>query len=245
MTPRAPKNDRARRRRARLCRRQLRRVADRGAAGRRRRRSAPALRAALSSASRSCGSRTRATPTRRSTRCSRASRTATSRSPRPSARLKPRSCAPITAGAADLYEKLSTHKSVAPDEVLTRLARAALAAGDRKRAAEAFQRVYYEFPLSDAASNARDALGSLQEFVVRNTQRDLGRALILFGAKRYGEARSALQDLQRQVTGDDREVVDLRIAESDYFLKRYPAARDGVQPYLDRRRARPRRGSST
>jgi soluble lytic murein transglycosylase len=136
-------------------------------------------------------------------------------------------------GAADLYEKLSTHKSVAPDEVLTRLARAARAAGDRKRAADAFQRVYYEFPLSDAASNARDALGSLQEFVVRNTQRDLGRALILFGAKRYGEARSALQDLQRQVTGDDREVVDLRIAESDYFLKRYPAARDGVQPYLE------------
>jgi len=137
------------------------------------------------------------------------------------------------AGAANLYEKLSTHKSIAPDDVLSRLARASLAAGDRKRAADAFQRVYYEFPLSDAASNARDALGSLQDFLVRNTQRELGRALILFGAKRYGEARSALQDLQRQVTGDDREVVDLRIAESDYFLKRYAAARDGVQPYLD------------
>ena len=35
------------------------------------------------------------------------------------------------------------------------------------------------------------------------------------------------------MTGDDREVVDLRIAECDYFLKRYAAARDGVQPYLD------------
>ena len=137
------------------------------------------------------------------------------------------------AAAADLYETLSTQKSVAPEDVLTRLARASLAAGDRKRAAGAFQRVYYEFPLTDAASGARDALGSLQDFVVSNTQRDLGRALILFGAKRYGEARSALQDLQRQVTGDDKEVVDLRIAESDYFLKRYAAARDGVQPYLD------------
>jgi peptidoglycan lytic transglycosylase len=137
------------------------------------------------------------------------------------------------AAAADLYNKLSAHKSVAPDDVLLRLGRASLAAGDRKRAAEAFQRVYYEFPLSDAASTARDALGSLQDFLVRNTQRDLGRALILFGAKRYGEARSAFQDLQRQVTGDDREVVDLRIAESDYFLKCYAAARDGVQPYLE------------
>ena len=35
------------------------------------------------------------------------------------------------------------------------------------------------------------------------------------------------------MSGDDREVVDLRIAESDYFLKRYAAARDGVQPYLE------------
>jgi soluble lytic murein transglycosylase len=137
------------------------------------------------------------------------------------------------AGAADLYEKLSTRKSVAPEDVLLRLGRAALAAGDRKRAAEAFQRVYYEFPLNEAASIARDALGSLQDFLVPNTQRDLGRALILFGAKRYGEARSLFQDLQRKVTGDDREVVDLRLAESDCYLKRYAAARDEIRSYLE------------
>jgi soluble lytic murein transglycosylase len=137
------------------------------------------------------------------------------------------------AAAADLYAGLSLHTSIAPEEILSRLARAALAAGDRKRAADAWQRVYYEFPLSDAAVTARDALGSLQDVLVRNTQRDLGRALILFGVKRYGEAYNAFQDLQRQVTGDDREVVDLRIAESNYFLKRYAAARDGVQPYLE------------
>jgi len=137
------------------------------------------------------------------------------------------------AAAADLYGKLSAHKSVAPEDVLTRLAKASLAAGDRKRAAEAFERVYYEFPLSEAASSARDALGSMRDVLASNTARDLGRALILFGAKRYGEARGAFQDLQPQVTGDDREVVDLRIAECDYFLKRYAAARDGVQPYLD------------
>ena len=80
------------------------------------------------------------------------------------------------AAAADLYEKLSTHKSVAPEDVLTRLARASLAAGDRKRAAEAFLRVYYEFPLTDAASSARDALGSLQDFIVRNTTSGISAA---------------------------------------------------------------------
>src|SRR6478735_6445531 len=46
------------------------------------------------------------------------------------------------AGAADIYEKLTGQKSVAPEDVLAHLAHAAQAAGDRKRAAEAWLRVY-------------------------------------------------------------------------------------------------------
>ncbi len=34
--------------------------------------------------------------------------------------------------------------------------------------------------------------------------------------------------------GDDKELVDLRVAECDFQLKRYAAARDGVLPYLER-----------
>jgi soluble lytic murein transglycosylase len=138
------------------------------------------------------------------------------------------------AGAAAIYEKLSTDKSASADDILSRLARAAQAAGDRKRAAEAWLRVYYEFPLTDAAKNAAEALVPLQDLITRNDyKRDLGRALILFGAKRYTDARSALETLQAQVAGDDKEVVGLRLAECDYFLRRYAAARDGVRPYLD------------
>jgi soluble lytic murein transglycosylase len=138
------------------------------------------------------------------------------------------------AAAAVLYEKLSTHKAVATEDVLSHLARAELASGDRARAADAWLRVYYEFPLSDAAKNAADALPSLQDVVARtDTKRALGRALILFGGKRYFDARSEFANLQTQVSGDDKEVVDLRIAECDYFLKRYAAARDGLQPYLE------------
>src|SRR4029453_16532927 len=44
---------------------------------------------------------------------------------------------------------------------------------------------------------------------------------------------SAFVGLQPKVSGDDKEVVALRIAECDYFLKRYAAARDGVQPYIE------------
>ena len=138
------------------------------------------------------------------------------------------------AAAADLYQKLSTHKSVSPEDILTRLGRAAQAAGDRGRAAEAWLRVYYEFPLTEAAKTAASALGPLQDIITKEGyKRDLGRALILFGAKRYTDARSALVELRPQVSGDDKEVVELRIAECDYFLKRYAAARDGVEPYLE------------
>jgi peptidoglycan lytic transglycosylase len=135
--------------------------------------------------------------------------------------------------AANLYQEISTHKSVSPEEILAKLARASTAAGDRERAAAAWLRVYYEFPLTDAAKSAADALESLRDVVKTDDKRDLGRALILFGSKRYTDARSAFVGLQPKVSGDDKEVVALRIAECDYFLKRYAAARDGVQPYIE------------
>jgi soluble lytic murein transglycosylase len=139
------------------------------------------------------------------------------------------------AGAFEVYESLASNKGAVQEDVLARLARAASGAGDRKRAAEAWLKVYYEFPLSDAASNAENALNSLQDLIVKKDYKlDLGRALVLFGAKRYSEARNAFQDLQPRVNGDDREVVDLRIAECDFFLKHYQATRDEVTPYLDK-----------
>jgi soluble lytic murein transglycosylase len=137
--------------------------------------------------------------------------------------------------AEDIYTKVTGRKSAAPDDVLMRVGRAALAAGDRKAATEAYLRVFYEFPLSDAATAAGAALASLQDQIVKNSYKpDLGRAALLFGARRYSEARTAFQSLQEQVSGDDRELVDLRLAECDYFLKRYAAARDALQPYLER-----------
>jgi soluble lytic murein transglycosylase len=137
--------------------------------------------------------------------------------------------------AQEIYTKVSSQKSAAPEDVLMRLGRAALAAGDRKTAAEAYLRVYYEFPLSEAATTAGSALTPLQDQIVKNSYKpDLGRATLLFGARRYSDARAAFQSLQGQVSGDDRELVDLRLAECDYFLKRYAAARDALQPYLDR-----------
>ena len=35
-------------------------------------------------------------------------------------------------------------------------------------------------------------------------------------------------------SGDDKELVDLRVAECDFYLRRYDAAREGTRPYLER-----------
>src|SRR4029453_14466560 len=77
-------------------------------------------------------------------------------------------------------------------------------------------------------------LASLQDQISRpNYKSDLARAQAFFGARRYTDARTAFLSLQPAAEGDDKELVGLRIAECDFYLRRYAAARDGVQPYLD------------
>ena len=136
--------------------------------------------------------------------------------------------------AIAIYHDLVESKTTINEDVLLRLARASFAANERKQAAEAYLRVYYEFPLTDAAIAAETQLEALRDQYTRVSYKaDLGRAQMFYGARRYPEARAAFASLQGEVSGDDRELVDLRIAECDFFLKRYPAARDELRPYLD------------
>jgi len=139
--------------------------------------------------------------------------------------------------AMDVYERLAKSKTTAPDEVLMRLGRAARAAGNTEKATEAFSRVFYEFPFSELAPLASDELEHLPIGpIAAGTNRyklELGRAERLFGAKRYTQARTAFEGLRQAAQGDDRELVQLRLAECDYFLRRPRNARDGVRPYID------------
>ena len=137
--------------------------------------------------------------------------------------------------ALKLYEGIADRPGSSTEDVLYRLGRSALSSGDRKKAAEAFVRVYYEFPLTYAAAMAGTQIPGLQDQITRDGYKvDIGRAQLLFGARRYSEARTAFQALQTVVDGDEKELVDLRVAECDFNLKQYAAARDGVRPYLDR-----------
>jgi soluble lytic murein transglycosylase len=134
--------------------------------------------------------------------------------------------------AVSTLERLAARKH-APDTTWYRLGRAALKAGDRRKAADAFMKVYYGSPLSESAEMAGQELDALIDVTSAATYTlDLGRAQVLFGARRYTEAREAFQALQREASGDDRELIDLRLAQSDYYLKRYRAAREALEPYL-------------
>ncbi len=141
------------------------------------------------------------------------------------------------AAAVEIYERLLKGKLTAPDEVLMRMGRAADVAGNKEKAAEAYARVVYEFPFSDLAASASAELDHLPIApVAAGSSRyrlELGRAERLFASKRYTQARAAFEPLRPLAQDDDRELVNLRLAECDYFLKRPRNARDGVKPYIE------------
>ena len=138
--------------------------------------------------------------------------------------------------AVAIYERLVATKTTAREEVLMRLGAAAKSAGDPRKAGEAFGRVLYDFPLSASAAAAEteySALPNVQRLAAENQRYklELGRAERLFGARRYDDARKIFLALRPLASGDDRELVDLRLAETDYYQKRQRVARDALKPF--------------
>ena len=134
------------------------------------------------------------------------------------------------AGAVAHYDVLARGTTATPDDLLMRLGRARLAAGDRDGAVEAFTRLHEVYPLSDLAPAAAaqltdlDAWAPLEKGSARYGK-ELKRAERLFAARRYAQARDAFEALLPVSGADDHELVSLRLAECDHYLKRYDAAR--------------------
>ena len=137
-----------------------------------------------------------------------------------------------------VYERLSKTKTTAPDDVLMRFGRMAKAAGHADKAVDAYSRLIYEFPFSDLAPLAAGELDGLPiPPIAAGSNRfklELGRAERLFAAKRYAQARPAYEALRSVARNDDRDLVELRLGECDYLLKRARIARDGIKPFLDK-----------
>lgn len=137
--------------------------------------------------------------------------------------------------AAAILNDLSAETPSAPEEVFLRLGSAYEAAGDPARALRAYHRVYYEFPLSDQAVAAEEAIERLQTPALvppNRFQLELDRAERLFAARRWAQARAAFAAIRPAATADAEELVTIRLAASDYYLGRHRAARDALRPYL-------------
>ena len=147
--------------------------------------------------------------------------------------------------AVDLLDDLADDKVASPDSVLMMLGRAAELAGDLDRALDAYRKVYYDLPLSLGAVDAQAALTRLETAARQPSdklKRDRDRAEALFNARRWAPARAAYEPLVRTLQGDEGRLAALRLAECDYYLDRFRAARDGVVPFLkdDKREAEAR-----
>ena len=148
------------------------------------------------------------------------------------------------ARAQQVYEALAAGNTAAPDDLLLRLGRTRLAAGDRDGAVEAFARLHDAYPLSDLAATAAEQLTDLNaweplEAGSARYGRELKRAERLFAARRYAQARTAFEQLLPVAgSADDKELVSVRLAECDHYMKRYRAARTALEPWLDRARRR-------
>src|SRR5918994_688073 len=140
--------------------------------------------------------------------------------------------------AAKIYDDILDEAAIDIPAIRLSLANAALAAGDRRRAAEAFLHLYYEFPLSEHAVQAEGPLQTLPEVQQiatgnRRYQLEMGRVERLFASRRYADARNSFLRLKPYAKSDDDvELVSLRLAEIEYFQGRYSNARESLRPFL-------------
>src|SRR5262249_3018740 len=137
--------------------------------------------------------------------------------------------------ALDTLAALSKqHGLTSPEDVWIRLGRAAEAAGNRDKAIDAYRKVYYESPLSLQALDAQNLLARLDtSSLADRLTLELSRAERIFSAKRWAQARAGFEPLAAIATGDEKELVALRLAECDYYLERFRASRDALRPFLN------------
>jgi soluble lytic murein transglycosylase len=140
--------------------------------------------------------------------------------------------------AAEIYEDILDEAAIDVPAIWLSLANAALADGDRTRAADAYLHLYYEFPFSEHAVHAEGPLQTLpevQQIATGNTRYklEMGRGERLFGNRRYPDARTSFLRLKPHARSElDAELVSLRLAEIEYFQGRYSSARNALRPFL-------------
>ncbi len=136
--------------------------------------------------------------------------------------------------------------STSPAQAWARLGGAARQLGRTERAIDALSRVYHDYPLSSEANAAVVDLTAMSPAFRAVTKdrapKELARAQALYAAGRWSDARKAFEGVRSHITGDDRDLVTLRLAQLDVHQKRWAAARTALTAYIaDTRRPAARR----
>ena len=151
------------------------------------------------------------------------------------------------AAALRIYERLSETKTTAPDDVLMRLGRAAKAIGRREEGQPRVRPRVLRVPVQRLRGRwrGRSSRAVRSSPAAPGTRRRSDAPNGCSAPSGTGRRRGEFEAVRNAAQGDDRERVDLRLAECDYFLKRPRNARDALRPYhRDARRARAKRCSS-
>ncbi|HEX5216070.1 MAG TPA: transglycosylase SLT domain-containing protein [Vicinamibacterales bacterium] len=144
--------------------------------------------------------------------------------------------------ATKVLQQLTSMKTASPAQAHLRLGRAASHVGNTTLATAMLGKVYYEYPLSTEAIEAAASMTALNGAKFRPTEEtykfDLGRAQVLYGGRRFGDARKAFEAIRPLASGDDRSLIDLRLAQCDFHLGKHAAASDALRAIVDRGGAR-------
>jgi soluble lytic murein transglycosylase len=141
-------------------------------------------------------------------------------------------------------QALAANQPADPQRIQLRLGRAAVKVDDKRLATAALTKTYYDYPLTVEADEAREELMKLNAPnppappTPERVQLDLTRAERLYSAGRYTDARKSFDALRPLVAGDERQMVELRLAQCDYQLKRYQPAYDAFRAYVDKSKNR-------
>jgi soluble lytic murein transglycosylase len=133
---------------------------------------------------------------------------------------------PDAAAALDALVALDTSRRV---EALLRLGQAAGRRGDTAAAQASYARLYFEFPATSQAAEAGKALSSLKVPLAPTAVTwalSFERAERLFSAGRCADARKDFAAVRGLAAAEMRGRIDLRLAQCDVQLRRYPAAHD-------------------
>lgn len=132
-------------------------------------------------------------------------------------------------GAAAVYEQLLEKKVASPPIALVKLGAVSSAAGNRTRAIEAHRQVLREYPLAAEAAEAENLLERLDGFALGTpgaVSAELGRAEVLFKARRWDQARAAYERVRGRVEGNERDRTTLRLAQIQAAKGEHRAARE-------------------